>query len=57
MREYIEDPTDHELIHVIIKRKKSNEWTGSSMIIDTHLSDWIGHDLRQGWIDELTQPK
>lgn len=57
IREYIEDPTDPELIHLIIKRRKGGEWTGSSMIIDTHLCTWLNHDLSQGWIDELAQPK
>lgn len=53
IREYIEDPKDSELIHVIIKRRKGDEWSGSSMIIDTHLHTWIQHDLTQGWVDEL----
>ena len=57
IREYIEDPTDPELIHLIIKRKKGGEWTGSSMIIDTHLCAWLNHDLSQGWVDELALPK
>ena len=57
IREYIEDPTDPELIHLIIKRKKGGEWTGSSMIIDTHLCTWLNHDLSQGWVDELALPK
>lgn len=57
IREYIEDPKDHELIHVIIKKRKGNEWTGSSMIIDTHLCTWLTHDLNQGWVDELAVPK
>jgi hypothetical protein len=53
LREYIEDPQDPELIHIIISRKKTGEWVGSSMIIDTHLCTWLDHDISQGWIDEL----
>ena len=57
IREYIQDPKDHELIHVIIKRRVGNVWTNSSMIVDTHLCTWLTHDLNQGWIDELAVPK
>ena len=55
IREYIEDPKDPELIHLIIKKRTSGEWTGSSMIVDTHLADWVGHDFRQGWKNELEE--
>lgn len=49
IREYIEDPQDPDFIHVIVKRRKSNEWTSSSMIVDTHLKTWLDYDLSNGW--------
>jgi len=53
IREYIEDPKDPEYVHVIIKKRKTDEWTNSLMIVDTHLSTWIDHDLNQGWVNEI----
>lgn len=53
--EYIEDPTDDWFIYVVTIKKKTGEWTDSSMIIQKDMCHWLDFSKRQGWVEEATE--
>ena len=52
IKEYIEDPNDDWFVYVVTIKKKTFEWTYSSMITKNDLCQWVGFDERNGWVIE-----
>jgi hypothetical protein len=52
IREYIEDPDDNWFIYVIEYKKKTGEWSDSSMIIQKDMCHRVDFDGRLGWTIE-----